>query len=267
MFGSIATYVFQQSERQNVVDAVRKITNTAFNRSGIYAFWDSASRELLYIGEAESLPNRLGQHLGLIDCEPSNCKSEQVKSMLLNHPEKNLGISICLRGPKPPFPDMNKVGLYIQDPSYLANFENYRSDFKDFLRYVEGALLATYKSVHKKLPAWNGNASSASGQKHGPRPDTEAVLIRALTGVVTKYSFCFLTHANILELANDEKFLEYEAALQNIRENMITLKISYDESLAAESKQSPDLRIVFDEIVSKKYRQRCPYPHINRLND
>jgi hypothetical protein len=70
---SVVRELVRSDERAVVRDALEEIASPldtyGWSSSGIYVFWDpTGDRSILYIGMAVDLPQRIGQHFGLVGC-------------------------------------------------------------------------------------------------------------------------------------------------------------------------------------------------------
>ncbi|MDP9387024.1 MAG: GIY-YIG nuclease family protein [Actinomycetota bacterium] len=94
MLGTVILDAYSADRAQEMAAAIDCLcppdASGPFAASGLYAFWDVASRDLLYIGRSNDLGIRFRQHNGLMPCPPAACKVEQIRFFVF-------GVPICAR--------------------------------------------------------------------------------------------------------------------------------------------------------------------------
>jgi hypothetical protein len=182
LLATVAIDQIEWKDRQEFWTALNELcspeTTCGFSSSGIYSFWDPVKFDLLYVGLASDLSLRIGQHLGLIQCDPKCCKSKQVEKFVFEN--GRIGIGLLLMSPN----DQTILAsrkTRVTDNERLAEIEMALGrEAKDMIAHFESLVLRSHKHIAGKLPQWNRNAGSKLGQAHSDV--SLGGLVQALSG-------------------------------------------------------------------------------------
>lgn len=168
LLATVAIDQIEWKDRQEFWTALNELcspaTTCGFSSSGIYSFWDPVKFDLLYVGLASDLALRIGQHLGLIPCDPKCCKSKQVEKFVFEN--GRIGIGLLLMSPNDQTILASRKSR-VTDNERLAEIEEaLGSKAKDTIAHFESLILRSHKRIDGKLPRWNRNAGSKLGQAH-----------------------------------------------------------------------------------------------------
>lgn len=197
-----------------------------FASSGVYAFWDPETRDLLYIGLARDLGIRFRQHAGLMSCDPKFCKVEWVSLHFEDHallgysmmPQSPLDQADCSRA---------RADLRGRALDALREFGEYGVDE---ISRVEGQLIQAYVNRTGSLPPWNKIGGSMLGADAATE-DTEPLLdlLRA------RYRHALTARRELRVLAGDPTVTRFENLLHVARFEMLMQNgAGSDELLHAE---------------------------------
>jgi hypothetical protein len=193
-----------------------------FASSGLYAFWDQQSRNLLYIGLARDLGIRFRQHTGLVHCDPRYCKAEKVRAHFDGH--ELLGYSILPQSPLDQA-DCARARADLGDRARAALSE-LGEEGEDEITRIEGQLIQAQVNRTGTLPPWN----HIGGSVHGARaatPDTEPILdlIRA------RYRHALTARRMLRVLAENPIVQYFESLLHVARFEMLQRHAAGSEEL------------------------------------
>ncbi len=197
-----------------------------FASSGLYAFWNQQSRDLLYVGLARDLGIRFRQHTGLVRCDPRYCKVEKVRVHFGEH--ELLGYSIM---PQSPFDqaDCARARADLDDRARAALSE-LGEEGEDEITKVEGQVIQAHVNRTGTLPPWNDIGGSVDGAR-AATPDTEPILdlLRA------RYRHALTARRVLRVVAEDATVQRYESLLHVARFEMLQRhRAGSDELLRAE---------------------------------
>jgi hypothetical protein len=230
-----------------------------WSSSGIYVFWNPATKEVLYVGLALDLPFRFRQHNGLIACAANACKSEQITGYFKTN--EYLGYSLLLQSPlDQPVCDrrthlnpeelawaVEEFGLETEDEAKrLINKHIDRT-----IRRAEGAMLAAHKREQGHLPAWNkiggfdvdySDAAISDGLAH----------LKAATGMPSRFDW-LVARSTLSELAANPTWAAYESHLHGIR-------IAFKKGLPWElsTRIAPDPASYLKRMAEDNYMEKLP---------
>lgn len=197
-----------------------------FASSGLYAFWDPDTRDLLYIGLARDLGIRFRQHTGLISCDPKYCKVGYVNAYFAQR--QLLGYSVMPQSPL----DQADCARARADFSgrALAALKDLSKNGVDEITRAEGQLIRAHLDKTGSLPPWNHIGGSASGAAMATA-DTQPMLdyLRA------RYRGALTARRTLRELAADATAEWFESLLHVARFEMLMQHgAASDELLHAE---------------------------------
>jgi hypothetical protein len=193
-----------------------------FASSGLYAFWDPETRELLYIGLARDLGYRFRQHTGLVMCDPRFCKIERIRDHFAER--ELLGYSMM---PQSPFDqaDCARARADLEGRALSALKELGEYGEQEIIQ-AEGQLLEANTRRTGRLPAWNHIGGSVRGAQMAT-VDTEPFLnlLRA------EYRHALTAKRTIRELAQDATAQHHESLLHVARFEMLLRHGAGDDDL------------------------------------
>ena len=232
MLATVILDVFSLERAEELAAAIDELCPPAgggpFASSGLYAFWDPASRDLLYLGLARDLGIRFRQHSGLLSCDSKGCKVEHVRCWFQHH--ALLGHSILPQSPLDQADCARARAPYCDDLRARAALEEQAAPGEEELRAAEGQLLQANVNRYGHLPPWN----TYGGSKHGAAratSNTEPMLdlMRA------RYRHTLTSRLATRDLANHALAAYYENILHAARWNMLLrYEGADDEMLRAE---------------------------------
>jgi len=214
VMGTVIVDAYSADRAAEMADAIDWLcppsTWGPFASSGLYGFWDPASRELLYIGLARDLGIRFRQHNGLAPCRTGGCKIAQVR----RHFDEShlLGYTIYPQSPIDQ-PDSERARRpFRDDVEARAMLEELADPGHDELVLAEGQLIQAYLNRYGTLPPWNRIGGSADGASRATE-HTEPLLdvFRA------RYRCPLNTRATLRELALDDEACRWENLLHVAR--------------------------------------------------
>lgn len=169
LFGTIIRDVFCEDEFGDVEGALEELCSPndsyGWSSAGVYAFWDTTSRELLYIGLASDLPNRFRQHSRSQRGRRVGSKNDDLTRHLSNHDKVGYTIFVqsTVSQPVVSRTRLNRsiaLSAYDGDDSVFVDQEQHQ--IVD-IAALEGKLLAAHDDSLGAKPPWNrigGNQSS-----------------------------------------------------------------------------------------------------------
>lgn len=177
MLGTVILDAFSPDRASEMATAIDDLCppegGGPFASSGIYAFWDPATKDLLYIGLARDLGIRFRQHTGLMSCAPEFCKVEQIAAYFAQPQSSLLGYSMM---PQSPLDQADcaraRTDLDGRALDALKEFGEYGSDE---IAQAEGQLIQAHLNRTGTLPPWNHIGGSLHGATAATL-DTEPML-------------------------------------------------------------------------------------------
>lgn len=175
--GTVARDVYEDSERDEVYEALKELVAGWWHKAGVYCFWDPASQEPFYVGLTNNLATRFAQHNSLRGFHPGpGNKGARINDWLAANPR--IGFSVVLQE------------------------ETADEDYEPYAANAEGQLLEGYRQVHGRHPPWNeiGGSRVGAGYVRG----NSAVWIDAMTGRQDSLLVARRTIRGMNENAGDE---------------------------------------------------------------
>ncbi len=213
---TIVREVFADSEREEVRSALEEIAdprdNYGWSSAGIYVFWAPTSRQVLYIGMAVDLPERFGQHTGLVGADARGNKRDEINAWFQSEPL--LGYSVLLQTP-----NIQPVGHRLTAHLGVTIAEAGEDPYLEVdplpheLQDYEGRLIEHHRLSFGDRPPWNrvGGAVAGAEQVQGVGPDD-------LFGVVTgPLGGLLVARRPLRQLAAEPISVEYELHLHTAR--------------------------------------------------
>ncbi len=260
MLATILLDTFTKAEAEEIASALDMICSPhdhyAFSSAGVYAFWSIPDRELLYIGLAKDLAQRFRQHLGLIACEPSCCKVQQINNYFSGR--NRIGYSIIVQSTMcSPLTaeDEQSIRNALDDDAAVIDVSDI-FEAEENIAVAEGMLIELFEQLGDRLPKWNKIRGSERGRKRHSF-FSECNKLRSVQGLLAGKSFEEIdeeiaaegppyelllnlegsesselnARATLREIANNATFCEHELLLHGIRMLMVSSRMSFEQSL------------------------------------
>lgn len=257
MFGTIILEAYSKNEAKDIANFIEEICSPCddygWASAGLYAFWDIVTFELLYIGLASDLAVRFKQHNGLIACPEESTKKNRIDAYF----DKNtkLGYTIfvqsCFCQP-----------TVSRNSSHHEELRNHTSPLRRFaisegvnnIKAAEGQLLESFNKIHSQYPDWNEMGGNARSRKHATEGNYEQI-VKYLT--FSPELSPLVSRSSLRELSSNATFEGFENNLQKVREFMLHLGMSYNESIAFVKKNDSYFAMLlereeFQDYCSKK---------------
>jgi hypothetical protein len=145
---------YRRDEAEDVHDALQRLLwpgQPDWSPMGVYAYWNRATHELLYVGLASDLPERFAQHNGLVHHTGGNKKS-QIDDYFAGN--EYLGFSVLVQSRAVEIFDL-----------VAALDHTLGAASSDIISVGEGQLIEIHRLVHGNRPPWNATGGSQSGQR------------------------------------------------------------------------------------------------------
>lgn len=210
VFATVIQDAFVQGEEEEVARALATLCSDdayGWASSGIYCFWDYATRRILYIGLADDLRRRFRQHTGLIVCKPNSCKKEKIDTYFASSPpDTRLGYSVFVRSTLEQAMEGNEVPV------------------------TEGIMIEAHRNSHGAWPEWNGVGGATAGQALANA--THRDFLNAFVQPDSK--FCVVARRSLRQLQDEDLHVSWEVWLHAAR--MLTVYPPVIGSLVLESR-------------------------------
>ncbi len=240
----LATFIINQYSAVDttaLAEAVEELCSPkddyGWSSSGIYSFWNTETKEMLYVGLAIDLPLRFQQHNGLSPCLENCCKRSQISEHFQTH--GLLGYSIFVQSTLQQAISHRWENANAGKLEWIAeNFgffdpedvkEDFNHDVINALRTTEGAMLAAHKKDHGRFPAWN-KMGGAKRKFSNTELDTARHLLRSVTHAQPRYD-PHIARSSLREMAKDSIKQRYEMYLHAVRMNMLSLSMPMERAL------------------------------------
>lgn len=145
---------YRTDQRAEMHDALERILGPGqsdWTPTGVYAYWDPGSHEILYLGLASNLPERFGQHNGLVSHRGGNKTAEIGRHFAQR---EKLGITVLVQ---------SKAIKFLEDVAAVD--PTLGSVARDLIGVGEGQLIEMHRLVYGAWPAWNKTGGSRRGQR------------------------------------------------------------------------------------------------------
>lgn len=146
------------AEQTEVHDALRTLLSPGqpdWSPEGVYAYWDRASHEILYLGLAKDLSVRFAQHNSLISHSGGN-KSKEITDYFSRH--ERIGFTILIQG--------KAIGL-MEEIQKLDPMMG--TTAAEAIEVGEGQLIEMHRLLYGKRPLWNRTGGSTRGKRYATR--------------------------------------------------------------------------------------------------
>ena len=258
MFGTIIVDAYEERDTQTLADAIEEICSptdlTGWASAGIYSFWDYDTKGVLYIGLASDLKTRFLQHNGLIPIDDAACKNQEIKDYFTAH--EKLGYSIFVQSPlSQPVVQRNSTQfrglLDVPTRQPIGNYAGEEGIAQ--IKHAEGLLIEAYRIVNGDLPDWNKVGGDVSAREHAEIGHFHQIVENfSNQGVATILS----SKSTIRELATNSAYEWFELQLHGLRMTMLTMGISFEESLQAQLDVNPWFRKEWHNLIDSGYMQK-----------
>jgi hypothetical protein len=217
--------VYDDGTRADMWEAMRRLLpdgSRTWSPKGIYAYWDPATHDLLYVGLAANLPERFAQHNKLVSHSGGN-KSAAINDWFSKH--ETLGFTLIIQS----------AAVQIQDQlSELA--VGLGANSSDISRIAEGQLIELHRRKYRHWPPWNRVGGSVQGASWA-RPEDKSVL-----GLLSAAEeSLFVARRSLRTLSGDAPAQRFEALIHTAR--MRALMELHDADPTTLSGMSSDQRI------------------------
>jgi len=168
MLATIVMDVFSKDDAKRIADAIEELCsaddNYGFSSAAIYCFWNPTTNQILYIGLSRVIALRFMQHLGLVECDPTCCKSEQIQEYFKSHDK--IGITLMLQSTmEQPMNAEDREALLTEfDEDFVKDVEDAVDGTKN-IAFAEGMLIGLHDMLGDALPPWNKMHGSKEGRK------------------------------------------------------------------------------------------------------
>jgi len=221
------------------LDAMCAPTDTyGFSSSGIYVFWHTETKEILYVGLAVDLPLRFRHHNNLIPCAANCCKWSHIQKYFEAQPK--LGYSILAQSPLEQavcerWESVNADQLeWMMEEFGFLSIEEAKSALNKqvdrTLRRTEGAMLAVHVQDHGRLPAWNKIRGFDVHYSEHSLADAREYL-KAVTGTTSRHD-PLVAKSSLVEIDAKSLWAGYEMHLHGIRLMVRGAGLAWDAAAA-----------------------------------
>lgn len=189
---------YSQDEARAMHKALRKLFQRGgydWDSTGVYAFWDPDSREILYIGLDSNLSSRFARHNGLVQTRGGD-KRHEVAQWFETH--ESLGYSVIAQS----------AAVRILEDMWPAETG------KDIIGFGEGQLLEQHVLIHGALPRWNRIGGAKIGRAHAQA--RSHTMLDLVTGARDSL---LVARRSIRALAEDQVAQGFELVLHGARLN------------------------------------------------
>lgn len=193
--------IYCADERAQVWDALQSLLpedSPSWSQKGVYGYWDPDTRELLYLGLANNLPERFAQHNGLVPHSGGNKRGE-IDAWFEGH--KQLGLTTMIQAGAVGLLDL----MHEISPSLGA-------ESSEIIALGEGQLIELHRQETGARPSWN----RIGGSKYGAELAVENAhsLIPILSAARDSL---FVARRSLRNLAADDCALAWETTIHSAR--------------------------------------------------
>lgn len=188
----------EMREMRETLERFLRPDSPDWSRSGVYAYWDTVTNDLLYVGLASDLPHRFAEHNGLVSHSGGN-KRDKIDAYFEGR--ERLGFTVVVQAAAAAIPDE------IADVSLTLGAKK-----SDVIAVGEGQLIELHRLNYGRWPLWNGTGGSKLGQKWAKQ--TSSSLLDTLSA---RRESLFVARQALRDLEANPRALEYEAALHTAR--------------------------------------------------
>lgn len=248
MLSTIITDVYEESEKGQILDALNEICSPndtyGWSSAGLYSFWDYETKEILYLGSANNLPNEIKLQNGQID-NPFAYLSLSGKIDNYFRKKQKLGISLLLQSPLEVPEQVNYTSTGIKF-NQLVNIPNKPITIPSLQPIVvhEKSLLQMAKGISGKVPVWNKKKNTEQTMVTEFKTKKEVI-----ETMVTNDSNFLVAQSTLREIARNPVLVRYESFLHMLR--IFVPLLGLKKTIA--SIKWFDAIGTFNEIMSKGY--------------
>lgn len=293
MLATIILDTFIRTEANEISEALdmlcSPLDNYAFSSAAIYAFWSVPEREILYIGLAKDVAKRFRQHLGLVACDPTCCKINQLDDYFQS--KKRIGYSVIVQSSlcSPVSENDKQVVIETIGDDDAANVDVADVfEAKENITIAEGMLIGMFEQLADRLPKWNRIRGSKHGRNskslysHYSRMRTIELLNagitldeirRKLAEEGTPYDLVLNiegselsqlnARATLREIADNATICENELFLHGVRMLLISNGWTFEQAAAYQLYHNPFAKDRIEHLIDSGYLERkvtLPWP-------
>ncbi len=293
MLATIILDTFTRTEANEIAEALdmlcSPLDNYAFSSAAIYAFWSVPDREILYIGLAQDVAQRFRQHLGLVACDPTCCKINQLDDYFQT--KKRIGYSVVVQSKLcSPMTENDKqvvIDAIEDDAAALVDVADV-FEAKENITIAEGMLIEMFEQLADRLPKWNNIRGSKRGRtsmslySHFSRMRTIELLNAGITldkievqlaeegppyDLVLNIEGSELSQLNaratLREIADNATICENELFLHGVRMLLISHGWTFEQAAAFQLNHNPFAEDRMEHLIDSGYLERkvtLPWP-------
>jgi len=195
---------------------------------GVYAYWDTTTHDLLYLGLASDLPTRFAQHNGLKGHSGGN-KTEEIAAYFGQR--EHLGFTVLLQ---------SKAVAIWEEVAKLDPLLGAKAS--ELIAVGEGQLIEMHRLVHGHWPPWNKTGGAKAGQRWATNA---SALLDILAG---RRDSLFAARRSLRDLTPDLRARVFESTIHTSR--MRVIMNAHDIGLvAADEKEAI-------EVITKSFMLR-----------
>ena len=255
MFGTIImdSYKVDETElmAENIDEICSPLDTVGWASAGVYSFWDYYTKEILYVGLASDLYIRFKQHNGLHPIDENACKIRQIQNYFEGH--ERLGYSILVQSPlSQPIVHRNesRYRKFLDAPRGMP-IPNYAGEEGlEHIRQAEGQLIESYKLVTGDVPPWNKIGGDVFSRRYASENNYLYVVKAFSSGTTDNY---LISRSTLRELAENATFEWFEVQLHGLRMMMLTMGMTFEETVKLQLKFNPYFEDQWNRIVETKY--------------
>ena len=187
----------EQAEVHGALSTLLSAGQRDWSRTGVYAYWDRSTHEILYLGLASDLATRFGQHNGLISHSGGN-KRKQIAEYFSR--SERLGFTILIQSKAITLMEQ------IQELNPMMGASAART-----IAVGEGQLIEMHRLAYGTRPPWNRTGGSRGGKRYAtPAP----ALLELLAA---RRESLFAARRTLRSIAGDFRLRLFEATIHASR--------------------------------------------------
>ena len=216
--------MYTDSDRIAVRDALEEIASPldswGWSSAGIYPFWDPETRDVLYIGLAIDLPDRFGQHMGLVGCSAAGCKRDNQRLVRAPPVDRFQRVAADAQHSANRTSSAKALGIDLAEAKLdpMVELDPLTDDLKD----LEGRLIELHRLTYGRRPPWNNMGGSVAGAKQVQGVAPEGIF-ELITGGEDSP---FVARRTLRQLANDATAVAYEEHLHTARIRAVMFSVA-----------------------------------------
>lgn len=237
MLGTIILQSYRRNQRKEIVKALDNLCNPndtyGWSSSGLYAYWNYYTKELLYIGLTINLTERFKQHNGFYPkIKKETCKHEKIEKYFETN--EKIGFSILVQS-----------SISQPNTAQIKNKSiNYPKDKE--IKYQEGLFIESYKLVNGKIPNWNKMNGDIKGKQAA-----KIEYGKSLEVMANKRKSFIRSESSLFEISENSTFEGHENFLHSVR--LLAQIYGVHNAFQSQKKIEPDR---YKRIIEDKYLHR-----------